>query len=423
MGAEFPVPPVDALRGVSQRARIAYALCCIEQVAREHHLDGEGYRDWLERAWRRSSAPKANWRDAGWPRNFAEIDALLLPPVGGWGAGLSDLLRRVFELAKETCERAIEGVDDGAEPVRSLARELQAQKIEPPPLARFLRSPATEMAGVGRSVPPGFFREGVEHEDFAWHLSALLRSDSVLERRGAAHASRHLGLASAALIDLLVELSNSDTDAEVRSEAANALAAIATFDEIRAANEKLRDRARESRRERPRAQLADPFANMGPGDIRMMLADPDPSVRMRAIRAAPWIPGTLETEDILESIIELLGDASAEVRDAVMIVLPRTRLKRTAVALIANAVEASSGQPDLLLASALYAVAGKEEYDDLAWRLLRAEGRALENLLSLLSRSRSLAVPVIAWLGGLKTHGQGERVQELRTILKRAHSI
>ena len=52
---------LDGLRDISRRARIAYALCCLERVTDTHHLDGDAWQDWRERAWRMTSAPKDPW--------------------------------------------------------------------------------------------------------------------------------------------------------------------------------------------------------------------------------------------------------------------------------------------------------------------------------------------------------------------------
>lgn len=220
---------LDGLRDISRRARIAYALCCLERVTDTHHLDGDAWQDWRERAWRMTSAPKDQWQTRSWPASFAEIDALFAKPVGGWGEGLADLLRRVFALAKDTCDRAIEGLAD-SDAVRALGRELIAQQIEPPPIERFRRSPAHEMGGIGRSAPPGFYRLGVEREDFVWHLLAELRSTSIHRNRGAAFALSHLGLASTSFVAPLVEYAVAG-DADLAGLARSALERVSSVEE------------------------------------------------------------------------------------------------------------------------------------------------------------------------------------------------
>ena len=223
---------LESFPSLSYRARVAYSLSCLERAVVKFDLRGEAFEEWRERAWRRTSAPKEEWRAAPWPRNFAEIDELLDPPPGGWGEGVSDALRRMFDAAKECCESilAAPGAQAVVAALKSLVVELTKNGVHPPELARFERSPFAEMGGWGRTVPPGFFRDGVEREAFPAVLLTGLHSASRTRRREAAFAAGNLAMGSDQVEALLFDVMNRDDDFEATRLAEAALGRLGRMD-------------------------------------------------------------------------------------------------------------------------------------------------------------------------------------------------
>lgn len=402
--AVLPLAQFDALRTVSQRAQMAYALSCLEAAVRRHALRGARYEEWLERAWRRTSAPKATWRDAPWPRNFAEIDELFDPPVGGWGVGVADLLRRLFELCGNTCEDIIDG-RGGAERVRALVTELSLQSIDAPPIGAFLRSPLTEMGGLGREVPPAFFREELPRENFAAHLHQSLLSDSAFQRREAASAIAYLGIGSETLAGAL-GTALFDPDHEVCMLAETALLAIVSsweFSEILARSRRLlelrrarvalgSDRVRE--RVEAVARLAE-FADLDPSVIgqlrRLAGSGSESNVRCAAIRGLATATLGFVHSDVLEDFLQLLGDESEEVRYWVARTLPLLCLSsEQKYGSVVRAAMLHHTDPSTLASTALVLETAALGLDvkELSAQLLAASGAEFEMMLALLAPSR-----------------------------------
>ena len=288
---------LEALGSLSQRAQIAYALSCIEATVRAYDLRGDAFDEWNERAWRRTSAPKSDWREPPWPRNFAEIDALLDPAVGGWGEGVADVLRKVFELAANACEELLER-DDAAVTLRALVTELARRGIDAPAIGTFVRSPSTEMAGVGRTVPPCFFR-GIERESFAESMASDIQTGSRSASRGAAFAARHVGIGSSNLVRALGDaMFSSDRELALLAEdALQVLVSPTDFTEIlrRKKGEKMVAVARSLMKSERAEDRVDGAKNAGEAlfldiglyeDLReLLLHDRERSVRVAAARA------------------------------------------------------------------------------------------------------------------------------------------
>jgi len=412
---------------------MAYALSGIEAVVRAHDLRGDKYEEWLERAWRRTSAPKSAWRDAPWPRNFAEIDELLDPPVGGWGEGVSDILGRVIGLARDTCEEILEG-RGGATPVRAIVAELARHKIEPPSITHFLRSPSSEANGFGRDVPPAFFREGVDREGFAASLHGALLSESRIRRREAVYAIANLGVASDALATALLA-TLIDTDREVCLLSETALESIVSPDRyivmLRQAKqlEYLR-RVREnlaSDREDIRKKGIEKFNELvvndsSLGEVLWQMARNDPSafVRSAVIRA---LAKTQARGELLEDFIALLYDGSGEVRVEAATAFVRVRAPGVQKwGTLARTIRKAPENNRLLEAAALAVAASTAKpglLESFCSTMLRVTPDELEVLLELLPQSLSVRADLLQFLEKTEiTDETRERATELRRRLQ-----